>query len=628
MLLVQIKISGVTRYISNEMISIEHSYKPWIESITAPSWQMDTEYGGMVKFGYGGITISPGLFQEIGVWPPQLQCDISVYYTASTEAASTLLFESEAHLVSFDSESVQYDIRDKPYLQKLLTEGTNYEGDSVAFPMAFGTVTHVTPTRIANDGDGLYVYRLGGIQTGGVAKQIAGFTLSGSSTKVITDLDHGYNNGDTVYIGGSDNYDTDKGEYISGHVISGKTDKTFIIPVTFADEQLPLNAQCWKAGQLSVFEDGVGISENAIINGDDTFTLAYQVEGKQKTICGTGADTTLDEVAEYCADRLNLSYVNTYARSPSPSVARWETSQQTVVDFLSKICASFTHLFYIKDGDLVLVDMFKSNGDRTLTEFQFFRGVRYQKFNPVKKLLSEWTTHSAAGAQEYDDYQDRDSHFIQADDNFAEELMYDYGDEISIEAFHEKKSNVLSALVCIRVVYESDKATISIPFGASLPVPGERLTWTDSNVPIAIPGYIRARDINFDFGNEEVQITGEGLFINTYGSNYTGEGTISGATTDTIDRLDMALGQGCIWRYVITNADRSSMRGGGIQAVWDQAAGGNVSMVPDKSTPDIGTTIGVISFGVNKAATTVRLRATSTGGDWTIYTVRTIIGAA
>jgi hypothetical protein len=91
----------------------------------------------------------------------------------------------------------------------------------------------------------------------------------------------------------------------------------------------------------------------------------------------------------------------------------------------------------------------------------------------------------------------------------------------------------------------------------------------------------------------------------------------------------MALGHGAVWRYVIVDDDTNpaNIRVGIIQAAWDQAAGGNVIMMPDHSTPDIGTTIGIVSFSVSKAATTVRLRATSTSGDWEVHVVRTIIGA-
>lgn len=639
MLLVQIKIAGVIRYISNEMCQLEHAYKPWIDSITAPSWQMDQEYGGMVRFGYGGLTISPGLFNEIGIWPPDVQCEIAVLYTESTESAAITLFESTAHLTSFNSDSVQYDIRDIEYIDKLLDEGENYEGNTVPLPRAFGTVNHVTPVRMPNDSLGQWCYHLGGIQTSGTAKMIVGYTYEsgGAATRITTDVAHGFSNGDVVFIGGSDNYDTDE-DYVDGHTISSVTATSFVIPVAFADEEVPITAQCWKSGSLAVFENGLAIGDSGhiIINGDGTFSMTDKVQGSQITICGTGLDTTVDEIAEWCQEKLEVNtetlntYVNTYARNPSPSVSRWETNQQTVTEFLSGLCAAFTHLFYIKDDTLTLVDMFLSNGNRALTEFQFFRGVSYQKFNPVKKLISQWQTYTAEKNTMEDDYDGAYGHWIKTHDNKVEELLYDYGNEVSVEAFHEEIPNVKSAVVCIRVIYESDKATISLPFGAALPVPGERLTWTDNNVPIPVPGYIRARDIAYDFSNYEVQISGEGLFIRTERASQIVDTTVTGATTETIDSLSMDMGQGAVWKYVITDDDTNpaNMRVGIIQAGWDQAAGGNVTMMPDHSSPDIGTTIGVVSFTVEKAATVVRLRATSTGGTWKVYVVRTIIGAS
>ena len=640
MLLVQLTIGGVVRYLSDEMLALEHAYKPWVESLSAPSWQMDTEYGGMVKFGFGDITISPGFFKEISVWPPPVQAEITVLYTTSTEAAATTLFTSNAHLVSYGSDSVQYDIRDYEYLQKLLDEGKDYDGNDVTFPRAFGKVMHVTPIRISNEPvNGYYRYRLGGIQTSGTAKEIIGFTSygGGASTKIITASAHGFSNGNTVFIGGSTTFNT-VGDYALGHVISAVAATSFVIPVAFVNQELPINAQVWKSGSVAVFEEGVAIASNVVVDpaDPDTFYLTDKVEGSNITVCGTGLDTTVSEIAEWCQLKLKethpslATYTSTYARNPSPEVSRWETSQQSVTDFLSGLCASFTHLFYIKDSALVLVDMFLSNGNRSLTEYRFFKGPSYQKFNPLKKLIAEWIAYSAEPNTMYDDYDGAYGHYIKANELKAEELLYDYGDEMSIEAFHDKVPQVRSALICIRVIYESDKATIALPFGAALPVPGERLTWTDTNVPIPVPGYIRTRDISYDFGSHEVKISGEGLFIRTDRAAYTVNAAITGASTVTIDSLDMTLGQGAVWKYVITDTDgsRTNMRIGIIQAVWDQAAGGNVEMMADHSSPDIGTTIGIVSFSMDKAATVVRLRATSTAGNWTVHVVRTILGAS
>ncbi len=622
MLLVEIDINGATHYISNEMLQLTHAFLPWIESMSAPSWQMDAEHGGMCRFTAGDFTISPGFFKQIDVWPPPVQASVTAKSTASTEEAAVELFSLTVHLTSFNAEQVTYDTRDIEYTEKLLDETVDYDGNDVALPRASGTVTHVTPIRLADQVlTGYPTYHLGSIVSSDVAFRIVAFTyVSAGVTKIITDSAHGYGNGQTVYITGSANYD-------GGHVISAASGTSFTIPVDFAQETQPIHAQCYKAGHLACFDDGVPIPENVIINGDGTFSLTAYPVG-QVTISGTGPQTTVDEVADWCATKLGIgTYTNTYARSPSPQVSRWETSQQTVVDFLSGLCQSFTHLFYIKGDELTLVDLYRSNGTRTLTEFNFFESVDYKKPNPLKKLIAAWQTYSAEVGFVNDDGSGGQSHFIKTNDHEVEEPLFPYGDEKSINVFHEIESNVQSALICIRAIYELDRATIPIPISGTLPVPGEQISWTDSTVPIDVPGYIRARDISYDFMSHEVQITGDGLFIRTDRNATVEEGTLSGAVTETLDAFPMDIGKGAVWRYVIDDGSRTNMRVGILQAVWDQAAGGSVEMMPDEHSPDIGTTLGVVTFTVDKAATTVRLRATSTAGSWVISVVRTIIGA-
>lgn len=623
MLLIQFPLGGATRYISNEMCTLTHSWEPYIVAFSPPSWQMAEEHGGMVRFGGGSITISNDLFVEVDIWPPPVQVTLTCQYTESTEEAAITLFTAQAHLVDYDNEEVRYDIRDPEYAQKLLREGTDYNENDVCFPRAFGTVTHVQPIRIADNDDGQPTYDLGGVSTTTIGHQILGFTaVSEGVTLVTTEDAHGFSNGNEVYIEGSDNFDGIR-------EVSNVSTYTFTIPVTFAEETMPIYCQAFAIGSFSVYESGVSIQSNVILNGDGTFSLSAKVEGSTITVIGTGSETTVDEVASTLRTELGITdYVNTYARSPSPAVNRWETSQQTITDFLKGLCASFTHLFYIADDVLTLLDMYRDNGSRTLKESQFFKSPIYSKPNPVKKLTSTWNTYSSEVGFVNDDGSGGQQHYIKTNEHKKEELLYEYGDEMSIEPYHDLEPNVQSALICARVIYEQDRATISIPISATMPVPGEKISWTDLSMPVDIPGYIRTRDIEYDFLNDEIKISGEGAFIRTDRDSYLDSETISGASTEIIDSLNMALGRGAVWRYVIDDGSRTNMRVGVIQAVWDQAAGGNIKMMPDDHSDDIGTTLGVITFAVTKAATIVRLQATSTGGDWTIYFVRTILGAS
>ena len=101
--------------------------------------------------------------------------------------------------------------------------------------------------------------------------------------------------------------------------------------------------------------------------------------------------------------------------------------------------------------------------------------------------------------------------------------------------------------------------------------------------------------------------------------------TITGGTTASMDSFDMTLGRGAIWRYVIDGSSGTNMRVGIIQAVWDQVSDGGIEYIPDEHSDDIGDT-SAVSFAVDKSGTTVRLRATSTGGTFNFYGVRSMIG--
>ncbi|OQY25625.1 MAG: hypothetical protein B6244_14860 [Candidatus Cloacimonetes bacterium 4572_55] len=97
--------------------------------------------------------------------------------------------------------------------------------------------------------------------------------------------------------------------------------------------------------------------------------------------------------------------------------------------------------------------------------------------------------------------------------------------------------------------------------------------------------------------------------------------------TTHIDSFDMSLGKGAVWRYVIDGGSGANMRVGIIQAVWDQVSSGDVEYLPDEHSDDIGDT-SAVELSVEKVTTTIGLRVVSSGGDFDIYVVRTIIGAS
>ena len=95
--------------------------------------------------------------------------------------------------------------------------------------------------------------------------------------------------------------------------------------------------------------------------------------------------------------------------------------------------------------------------------------------------------------------------------------------------------------------------------------------------------------------------------------------------TETVDSFADDLAFGAVWHYVLDNGSRANMRAGTIVACWDTVAD-STPKYRESATADIGTTLGVVSFSVDKSTNTVRLRCTTTSDDWSCYVSRKLLG--
>ena len=630
MLLCQITINGTLYRISDELLTLEHTWYPYIASFSSPQRQIATDYGGFVRLGFGSITMSPSLFEY--QWPPPYQCSVTIQYTATNEAAAIDMFTTSAYLIEYSRESITYKLQDIEYDKDLLIEMEDYNENTVAIARAFGTVTHRTPTQLKNvDIGGVYgeapTYHAHSLSLSTTAFKIIGFSSysSGTATQVtVGDIDGnptntGYSNSETVIITNSDNFD-------GSFVISNVSGSTFTIAQAFATESTPIYAQVYQSKNFQVYDDGIPINENLYNNGDGTFSLKATPVG-QVTISGTASQTTLDAIASWARTQLDItSYTNTYGRVPSPTVACWISSQQTIVDFLSGICAYCSHLFYIASDTLTLVDMYKDNGSSTLTEFQFFESPTYGKFSPIKKISSSWNTYSAETGNSGGEYDVTVSHYIKTNEHEISELLYEHGSETTISPYQVSEDSVRSSLVLIKGIVQKDSVSISIPISASLPVPGQKISWTDTSLIRDTPGYIRIRILTYDFINDTVTISGDGVFIRLVSNAVDVPVASEIITTETVDSFDDGIAKGCTWHYIVDDGSRTNMRIGEISAVWDQVDDSTPKIVGDSFGEEIGTTFPIVTFTVNKSGGTVRLICNVTSGLWYIYGTRTLIG--
>lgn len=509
MLLVSLTINGTVHRISHYFHNLEHRWNPYIASFTAPQYQLSSEHGGYCRLSLGVIVLNPKLFEGAGDFPPPDQCDITAQWTETNEAAAVPLFQSTCHLQPYDNGQISYEIREPEYTVKLLDTAEDYNGDTVPLPRVFGTVEHFSPVRLP-DASGQPTYHLGGISYSNTGVQVTGFTYAsaGAATTVHCASAHGYSNGNAVIVNGTVNFN-------GTHTISNVSALTFDIPVAFPtdnSEILPIRAHAFLAGHLAVYDDGVPISENVDVSAaDGTFSLTATPVG-QVTVTGTGPQTTLTGIMSWGRTQLGItSYVDTNARGTSPDVNWVETSQMDLIDFLARICETYTHLFDIKSDTLTLVDMFVDNGSDTITEYGFFKKAQYGKFAAVKSITAKWSTHTAETGFVNSDETGEQAHYIKTNDHELTDDLYEYGIEMDITPYHYTRSSIQTILSNILIIMARAKITIPIPFESGMPSSGRKISWPDTSTVQDIDAYLNARSITFDFDNHKIMVTGDGF---------------------------------------------------------------------------------------------------------------------
>lgn len=428
--------NGATDYlVSTEIVALTHLWDAQIVSFDAPQYAIDTLYGGYCRLGMGSVVFFPTIFEDS--WPPPIQLEMLCQYTATTEAEAETFFSGTVHLKAFNRESVTYDFYGPNEDVNLLAEGTNYNGDTVPYPRAFGVVSQQPALRLADAGGGNQRY--------------CQSSITGTA------------------------------------------------------------ANCGTAGGdiWCVYDDGVDISANVTNVSGNVFELTSAPVG-EVTISGTGEDTTLAGIFQWAcgASYLNYTYSGTYAESPSPSVSYYAASQTKMVDFLSAASAFFGHLFYVAGTTLNLVSMASNNGTQTTDEFSFFP-LQYSYGPPIKSITASWELRESYEGRTSDALTTAQYVRVTTQETSVEST-YAYGQEINIEPYSTTKSVIDTRLTTILATLHKPIVNWRIPVQGSLPVPGKKISWTDTSLIADIDCFIRARTIKFDFDNWEVIVEGEG----------------------------------------------------------------------------------------------------------------------
>ena len=250
-----------------------------------------------------------------------------------------------------------------------------------------------------------------------------------------------------------------------------------------------------------VYDDGVNVDTNVDNATASTFEYTVALVG-EITVSGTGSQTTLIEIFDWAAgaSNLNLSFDSTLATTFSASY--WANSQDVLVSFLDQLAAYASHLFYIVNDTLYLVDMDSDNGTTSLTEFEFYP-ASISFASPVSLVKTEWTDRVAV--------EETIGKYIK---DVPQEVTvsgaHPYGNEESADCFQSTISAVTASLTRIHGYMTSTRWETSIPLNATFPLPGMKITALDESMGQGVNIEIHVRDIEYDFENYEIKIAGEG----------------------------------------------------------------------------------------------------------------------
>lgn len=142
---------GILR-ISTENFAGNRYWSGDVIGIDPVAWRMDNLHGGACRLsGAGSISVTLAALASVGWWVQTMSYQCRIEYTDTLEDAAILLFNCTLHLKSVDIPlSATFDVFPETYDTQLLSTATNYDGETVVLPKAFGTVNYVKPVRLAD----------------------------------------------------------------------------------------------------------------------------------------------------------------------------------------------------------------------------------------------------------------------------------------------------------------------------------------------------------------------------------------------------------------------------------------------------------------------------------------------
>ena len=108
MLLVQLNVNGVVRYLSDDYHAVEHFYAAAVVSLGQLRIATRQPWGGWAEPEYGDLVLLPSVFSA--AWPPPRTCAVTVLLGATGEAGARVLFTGTAYLAEIRRDAIVYTL--------------------------------------------------------------------------------------------------------------------------------------------------------------------------------------------------------------------------------------------------------------------------------------------------------------------------------------------------------------------------------------------------------------------------------------------------------------------------------------------------------------------------------------
>lgn len=431
-------------------------YSPFLLDISPIKYGMSKDYGGFVKLISGSFSLTPDTL----AFPPPTKIDIDVKYIQNNGIIENVLTGSGL-IGKITKEKIIYEMYDNEYDNLILDQ-----------PVASGETAIIN-----NDGD---------IINDAVIPRYFGREIAEGRTPFNT------------------------------HVLPRKAQKSGDAANSARYYTADLNAS---SPNFKLFDDGADIEPNIT---DRTVSGEVRVEPIPVGEVRARADNTntpgfgtLRHVFFWAtgASFLNLSLDVSKARSSSPIVSVMITEQGKIIDFLDRIAAANSHLFYIRSGTLYLIDMLGFTAELTIDETEYFKSD-YNYKHQISALIAEWSALSPAFNSINNPVYTilKKMQRVETENNLGSEIKIDtFHDEDQIVSGDRKNDIIITELINIGKILQRPRADINLPFDFGLITPGYKISYTDLDLKDSTAISIFARNIEYNFNrNGGIKINGEG----------------------------------------------------------------------------------------------------------------------